>query len=111
MAPYRLLHVWDFDVLGDKAFLSKAAGVMKKLSTIAIEKKPDLTLRDMSISESREVFASSFDTLCMTLTRGADNQDIDRRHYGDSSYVTFYDMISLHKKRTLAEATSTDRIA
>ena len=111
MAPYRKLHVWDLDVEGDRSSLSKAVGVVEKLSVIAIEKTPLLVLKEMNISESREVFAASFDTLCSILSRGALIHDIDRKHYGDSSYLTFYDMILKHKKRSLAQATSTDMIA
>lgn len=44
----------------------------------------------------------------MTLTGGALAQDIDRRHFGDSSYVTFYDMILKHKKRTHPQANDVD---
>lgn len=106
MAPYRLLHVWDLDAKGDKGNLSKAAKVMEKLSMIAVENTPGVNLKSMNITDSRKMFASSFDTLCSTLSRGASIQDIDRKHYGDSSYITFYDLILKNKKRSLAEASS-----
>ena len=102
--PYRLLHVWDLDVKGDRALLSKAAKVMEKLSLIAAERTPNLILRDLSVNNSREEFVASFNTLCLTLCRGTQLQDIDRRNYGDSSYITFYDMILKDRKRSLAEA-------
>ena len=104
VAPYRQLHAWDLDTKADRAMLSKAVKVMEKLSSIAVERSPTIILRDLSINDSRQIFAISFNTLCMTLTGGALAQDIDRRHFGDSSYVTFYDMILKHKKRTHAQA-------
>ena len=110
MAPYRLLHVWDLDEKGDKVYLSKATKVMEKLSVIAVEHAPGVSLRNLSISESRKIFASSFDKLCNILSRGASIEDIDRKHYGEASYITFYDMILKNKKRSIAEATSTTTV-
>ena len=104
VAPYRLLHVWDLDTKADRAMLSKAAKVMERLSFIAVERTATLILRDLNINNSRVEFAIAFNTLCLTLTGGALAQDIDRRHFGDSSYVTFYDMILRHKKRTHSQA-------
>jgi hypothetical protein len=106
MAPYRLLHVWDLDNKGDRVYLSKATKVMETLSVIAMENAPGVSLKKMSIGESRKIFANSFDKLCLILSRGASMQDIDRKHYGEASYMTFYDMILKNKKRTLADATS-----
>jgi hypothetical protein len=80
---------------------------MEKLSVIAMENAPGLSLKNMSISESRKIFANLFDKLCFIFSRGASMQDIDRKHYGEESYITFYDMILKNKKRTLADATST----
>jgi hypothetical protein len=96
--------VWDLEVTGDRALVSKAAKVMEKLSMIAIARTPNLVLRDLSINDSREEFAAAFNTLCHSLSRATLLQDIDRRNYGDSSYITFYDMILKDRKRSLAEA-------
>lgn len=109
--PYRLLHVWDLDTKNDRQAFSKAAKVMEKMSIIAVEKTPGLVLKEMNFSDNRAVFALAFDTLCSSLARGAQIQDIDRKHYGDSSYITFYDMILKDKKRSLAQATMTDMVA
>ena len=104
ISPYRQLHVWDLDTKGDRALLSKAAKVMEKLALIAITRTSSLVLRELSVNDSSEEFATSFNTLCQTLCRVTVLQDIDRRNFGDSSYITFYDMILKDKKRSLAEA-------
>ena len=96
--------MWDLDTKGDRALLSKAAKVMEKLALIAIARTSSLVLRELSVNDSRKEFATSFNTLCQTLCRVTVLQDIDRRNFGDSSYITFYDMILKDKKRSLAEA-------
>ena len=89
MAPYRMLHVWDLGTRADSSLLSRGAKVIERLEEIFRESNSEVQLRQLSIVESRQFFATAFDSLCSSLSSGATLEQIDRRHYGDSSYLTF----------------------
>ena len=99
-----MLHVWDLGTKTDSSLLSKGAKVIQKLEEIATARQPGLQLRQLSVAASRAVFAAAFDALSILISTSASLEDIDRRHYGESSYLTLYDLIGKLKKRTLAEA-------
>ena len=104
MAPYRMLHVWDLGTRSDSSRSSKGAKVIEKLEEIAKATDSTIVLRNLNISDSRVVFATAFDALCISFSTNAAIEQIDRRHYGESSYLTIYDLINKLKKRTLSQA-------
>lgn len=104
IAPYRMLHVWDLGTPADSSLLSRGSKVLQKLEQLAKEANPALQLRSLNITESRAVFSSAFDALCLPLRSDLTAEQVDRRHYGESSYLTFYDLINKTKKRNLAQA-------
>lgn len=104
MAPYRMLHVWDLSTRSDSSLSSRGAKVIEKLEQIAKESDTSIQLRNLNVSDSRVVFATAFDALCLSLSTNAAIEQIDRRHYGESSYLTIYDLINKLKKRTLSQA-------
>ena len=104
IAPYRMLRVWDLVSKGDAALLSKAKIVIEKLESIARESGLSLQSRQMNIADSRVVFATAFDALSILISGNANIEIVDRKHYGETSYITMYDLINKLKKRTLSQA-------
>lgn len=104
IAPYRMLHVWDLGTKTDSSLLSKAAKVIQKLEQIATERDPTIQLRQLTTATSRAVFAAAFDALSILISTRESIEDIDRRHYGESSYLTIYDLINKLKNKTQSQA-------
>jgi hypothetical protein len=102
IAPYRMLHTFDLKKT-DHAQLSKAARVIATLESLLPVENPPVMLRKLGIADSRIKFAAAFDALCLSLTPAASVAEVDKKRYGETSYVTFYDLIVKQKKRTLAQ--------
>lgn len=107
IAPYRKLHTFDLTKADSRSHLSKAGRVMAAMEKIVTDEDATVILRKLGITESRLKFASAFDSLCASFSPLSPIEDIDRRRYGDSSYITFYDLIVRLKKRTLPEVNET----
>lgn len=103
IAPYRMLHTFDLTKKENRSHLSKAGRVMAVMEKIVKDDDGTVVLKKLGIVESRLKFASAFDSLCASFSPLSPIEEIDRRRYGDSSYITFYDIIVRLKKRTLAE--------
>ncbi len=99
-----MLHVWDLGTKADSSLLSRGAKVIQKLEQIATERDPTIQLRHLTVAASRTVFAAAFDALNILISTRESIEDIDRRHYGESSYLTIYDLINKLKKRTQSQA-------
>lgn len=103
IAPYRMLQGFDLSGKGDSVLLTKAKIVMEKLETIARERDPSLHLRHLNVTDSRLVFASAFNALSIAISGNSAIDVVDRRHYGETSYLTMYDLINKLKKRTISQ--------
>ena len=97
-----MLHSFDLRK-ADHAQLSKAARVISTLEKLLPVENPPVILRKLGITDSRVKFAAAFDALCLSLTPAATVEEIDKKRYGESSYVTFYDLIVKQNKRTLSQ--------
>lgn len=102
VTPYRKFRSFDLATKEARALMSKATKVMDTLEELAKVDNPAINLGQLSIIDSRAVFASTFHTVCQSFAPDLTLEQLDRRHYGTKSYVTFYDLIS-SKKRNLAQ--------
>jgi hypothetical protein len=103
VTPYRKFHSFDLSSKEARALMSKASKVMGTLEEIAKLNNPAVNLPQLPMIENRAVFAVIFNTLCQSFAPTLTIDEIDRRHYGTKSYVTFYDLISKSKKRNLEQ--------
>lgn len=97
-----MLHSFDLKKT-DHAQLSKAARVIATLEKLVPVENPPVILRKLGIVDSRLKFAAAFNALCLSIVPSASVEEIDKKRYGDTSYVTFYDIIVKQKKRTLSQ--------
>lgn len=76
--------------------------MIKKIEALLKVKEPDLELSTLHITAIRAKFATGFDDLCSYLSPGHTIEELDRRHYGDAMYVSFYErLLKQQKKRKL----------
>ena len=78
-----------------RSFYSKAAKVMESLQALADD---GTKFNRLSIIESRAIFSKTFHALCSSFHPTLTLVELDRKHYGDTKYVTFYDLISKKRK-------------
>ena len=102
MAPYRSHNSYDYGLKKYVSYLSRARVVMTKIESLLKEKEPELDLSKLDITASRTKFAVGFNDLCTYLSPDVTIVVLDRRHYGDAMYVSFYDRLLRQKKRKLA---------
>ena len=99
IGPYRLIHSFDLTTADYRTLLSKALKIMTTLEDLAKSNNAGIILRQLNIIDSRRIFGTTFDILCRSFHPALTDEEIERRHYGESSYVTFYDLIRKLKKR------------
>ena len=103
IAPYRMLHTFDLTKPEYRSHLSKAGRVMAAMEESVKNEDATVVLKKLGVAESRLKFASDFDFLCASFSPQSPIEEMDRRRYGDSSYITFYELVVRLKKRTLAQ--------
>ena len=103
VTPYRKFRSFDLATKEARALMSKATRVMDTLEELAKVDNSVINLGQLSMIDSRAVFASTFHTVCQSFVPDLTLEQLDRRHYGTKSYVTFYDLIPSKKKRNLAQ--------
>ena len=66
---------------------------MAAMEKIVKDDDATVVLKKLEIVKSRLKFASAFDSLCASFSTLSPIEEIDRRRYGDPSYITFYNII------------------
>ena len=103
MAPFRSHISYDYGLKKYASYLSRARVVMTKIGSLLKAKEPELDLSKIDITASRTKFAVGFNALCTYLSPDNPIDAVDRRHYGDAVYVSFYDrLLRQQRKRKLA---------
>jgi hypothetical protein len=102
MAPFRTHNSYDYGLKKYVSYLSRARVVIKKIESLLKEKEPELDLSKLDITASRTKFAVGFLALLTYLSPDVTKEELDRMHYGDAMYVSFYDRLLRQKKRKLA---------
>ena len=99
MGPFNSHKAEDYMLKRQQSYLSRGRKVMEKIEVLLKIKEPDLDLSQLNISGSRAKFATGFDDLCSYLSPGATILELDRKHYGDAMYLSFYERLLKHKKK------------
>ena len=105
VTPYRKFRSFDLATKEARSLMSKATRVMETLEKLAKVDNPSINLMQLSMIESRNVFATTFLTVCNSFHTAPVLmlEELDKRHYGTKSYVTFYDLIGNLRKRNLEQ--------
>ena len=90
MGPFSSHISSDYVIRRHQSYLSGARVVINKIEALLKVKEPNLVLKILHITEIRAKFSSGFDDLCSYLSLGQTIEELDRRHYGDAMYVSFY---------------------
>lgn len=105
MGPFSSHICSDYVIRRHQSYLSRARVVINKIEALLKVKEPNLVLKTLHITKIRAKFASGFDDLCSYLSLGQTIEELDRRHYGDAMYVSFYErLLKQQKKRKLDAA-------
>ena len=77
IAPYRMIRSFDLTKPEYRVFLSKAAKVIKSLEALAVENS---NINRLSIIDSRALFSTTFNALCLSFHPTFTLEQLDRRH-------------------------------
>ena len=108
VTPYRKFRSFDLATKEARALMSKATRVMETLEKLAKVDNASINLGQLSMIESRDVFATTFLAVCHSFHTAPvlPLEELDKRHYGTKSYLTFYDLIGNLRKRNLEQMQS-----
>ena len=81
--------------------------MIKKIEALLKVKEPDLELSMLHITVIRAKFAAGFDDLCSYLSPGQTIEELDKRHYGDAMYVSFFERLLKQQKKRKFDAAAT----
>jgi hypothetical protein len=96
---FRFIHGQDLYINTDKPYLSKGKVVMKSLlsadASLIHSNIPRMSFRDRD-----ELFSRLFQDLLLTIDPDQSIVELDKRNVGNLSYLTVYDYVNRHNKRS-----------